>query len=42
LIELFALEKAFYELGYEMDHRPDWVRIPLSGIRELVPGPGDD
>src|SRR5262249_43438763 len=42
LIELFMLEKAFYELGYEMDHRPDWVRIPLSGIRDLVPGPGDD
>ncbi|HXX85253.1 MAG TPA: maltose alpha-D-glucosyltransferase [Casimicrobiaceae bacterium] len=42
LIGLFMLEKAFYELGYEMDHRPDWVRIPLAGIRELVPGPGDD
>ena len=35
------LEKAFYELGYEMDHRQDWVRIPLAGIRELVPGAGD-
>src|SRR5207247_2043509 len=29
LVELFMLEKAFYELGYEMDHRQDWVRIPL-------------
>jgi maltose alpha-D-glucosyltransferase/alpha-amylase len=32
LLELFVLEKAVYELKYEVDNRPDWVRIPLSGL----------
>jgi maltose alpha-D-glucosyltransferase/alpha-amylase len=30
------LEKALYELRYELNSRPDWVRIPLLGIRDLV------
>jgi maltose alpha-D-glucosyltransferase / alpha-amylase len=32
LLELFVLEKAVYELRYEVDNRPDWVRIPLAGL----------
>jgi maltose alpha-D-glucosyltransferase/alpha-amylase len=32
LLELFMLEKAVYELKYEIDNRPDWVRIPVSGL----------
>jgi maltose alpha-D-glucosyltransferase/alpha-amylase len=36
LFEAFLLEKALYELGYELNHRPDWVRIPLWGILELL------
>ena len=36
LLELFFLEKVFYELRYELDHRPDWVRIPLRGLLEIV------
>jgi len=36
LLELFVLEKAFYELRYELDHRPEWVSIPLHGILELL------
>jgi maltose alpha-D-glucosyltransferase/alpha-amylase len=32
----FVLDKALYELGYELNHRPEWVRIPLLGIRKLV------
>ena len=32
LLEFFVLEKALYELAYELDNRPDWVAIPLSGI----------
>ena len=36
LITLFELEKSFYELQYELAHRPDWVWIPLRGIKRLV------
>jgi maltose alpha-D-glucosyltransferase / alpha-amylase len=36
LLDLFLIEKAFYELAYELNNRPDWIRIPLRGIVELV------
>jgi len=36
LIELFELEKALYELRYEMDNRPDWIGVPLAGIASLA------
>jgi maltose alpha-D-glucosyltransferase/alpha-amylase len=36
LLELFTLEKACYELRYELDNRPDWVEIPLGGLCELL------
>jgi trehalose synthase-fused probable maltokinase len=36
LIALFEAEKVFYELHYEIDHRPDWVWIPLLGITQLL------
>jgi maltose alpha-D-glucosyltransferase/alpha-amylase len=36
LMTTFLLEKAIYELNYEMNNRPDWVVIPLRGIMELV------
>ena len=36
LITLFETEKIFYELQYELDHRPEWVWIPLSGIAKLA------
>jgi maltose alpha-D-glucosyltransferase/alpha-amylase len=32
LLRAFLLEKAFYEIQYEINNRPEWVRIPLSGI----------
>jgi maltose alpha-D-glucosyltransferase/alpha-amylase len=38
LLELFVLEKALYELGYEVDNRPDWVRIPLQGLLDVLEG----
>ena len=31
LLEAFLLEKAVYELGYELNNRPDWVIIPIGG-----------
>jgi maltose alpha-D-glucosyltransferase/alpha-amylase len=36
LIRLFALEKAFYELRYELDNRPEWLDIPLRGLQALL------
>ena len=36
LIRLFALEKALYELRYELANRPQWVAIPLQGLTELL------
>jgi len=35
LLDAYLLEKAVYELSYELNNRPDWVRIPLQGIRQL-------
>ncbi|ABA57343.1 trehalose synthase [Nitrosococcus oceani ATCC 19707] len=32
LITLFTLEKALYELRYELDNRPAWVEVPLRGL----------
>ena len=29
------LDKALYELGYELNNRPDWVHIPLAGLLRL-------
>ena len=36
LLSVFELEKAVYELRYELDNRPDWVRIPVAGIDRLM------
>ena len=36
LVSLFETEKVFYELQYELDHRPDWAWIPLRGIARLA------
>jgi maltose alpha-D-glucosyltransferase/alpha-amylase len=40
LIDAYLLEKAVYELAYELNNRPDWVRIPLRGILQLLEGEG--
>ncbi|MCC7085016.1 MAG: maltose alpha-D-glucosyltransferase [Pirellulales bacterium] len=36
LLDFYLLEKAIYELGYELNNRPDWVEVPLTGILELL------
>ncbi|MEJ7644189.1 MAG: maltose alpha-D-glucosyltransferase [Chryseolinea sp.] len=36
LMTTFLLEKAIYELSYEMNNRPDWVIIPLNGIKAIM------
>ncbi|MBS2015625.1 MAG: putative maltokinase [Deltaproteobacteria bacterium] len=42
LLFLFLLEKVAYELHYEMNHRPDWVAIPLAGLRQLALSASED
>jgi maltose alpha-D-glucosyltransferase/alpha-amylase len=46
LLDTLLLEKAVYELNYELNNRPDWARVPLYGIRQLMgplrtPPPGE-
>lgn len=36
LTEIFILRKAIYEIGYELGSRPDWVKIPLQGVLEII------
>jgi maltose alpha-D-glucosyltransferase/alpha-amylase len=36
LLDVFLLDKALYELGYELNNRPDWALLPLRGIRALL------
>ena len=36
LLDALVAQKAFYELNYELNNRPDWVGLPLRGILELV------
>jgi maltose alpha-D-glucosyltransferase/alpha-amylase len=40
LIGVFTLEKALYELRYELANRPDWVDIPLSAVLAMLEPPG--
>jgi maltose alpha-D-glucosyltransferase / alpha-amylase len=39
LLELFVLEKAVYEITYEMNNRPTWLGIPLSGVLRQIETP---
>jgi maltose alpha-D-glucosyltransferase / alpha-amylase len=36
LLDGLLLEKAMYELRYELNNRPDWVKIPIAGILQLL------
>ena len=36
ILDAYVLDKALYELGYELNNRPEWVRIPLTGILSLL------
>ncbi|MDQ3646050.1 MAG: phosphotransferase [Actinomycetota bacterium] len=36
LLDVFEIDKALYELGYERGNRPEWIRIPLRGIEQAA------
>ena len=36
LLRLFVVDKALYELNYELNNRPDWVRIPVRGLLSTI------
>jgi maltose alpha-D-glucosyltransferase/alpha-amylase len=42
LLDAFLLDKAFYEIRYELDNRPDWLPIPLAGLLELLEAPATE
>ena len=39
MLNFFLLEKAFYEIEYELSHRPDWLRVPLTGMLRILSQP---
>jgi maltose alpha-D-glucosyltransferase/alpha-amylase len=36
MLDFFLLEKAFYEVEYELAHRPEWLRVPLTGVLRIL------
>ena len=36
LLDAYVLEKALYEVLYELNNRPDWVSVPLRGVLEIL------
>jgi maltose alpha-D-glucosyltransferase/alpha-amylase len=38
LLDFYYLEKCIYEIGYELNNRPDWLEIPLYGLEDILSG----
>jgi maltose alpha-D-glucosyltransferase/alpha-amylase len=36
MLNFFLIEKALHEIEYELNHRPDWLRVPLTGMLQLL------
>jgi maltose alpha-D-glucosyltransferase/alpha-amylase len=36
MLSIYVLEKAIYELAYELNNRPDWAEIPIAGILQII------
>jgi maltose alpha-D-glucosyltransferase/alpha-amylase len=41
LLSAYLLQKALIEIEYELEHRPEWVRIPVHGVLEMLDQPAD-
>ena len=39
LLRFFLFEKVVYEIGYELNNRPDWTEIPMRGLLSLLQTP---
>jgi maltose alpha-D-glucosyltransferase/alpha-amylase len=36
ILDCYLIEKAIYEIGYELNNRPDWAIVPLRGLLNLL------
>ena len=36
MLDFFLLDKVLCEIEYEMAHRPEWLRIPLTGVMQIL------
>jgi maltose alpha-D-glucosyltransferase/alpha-amylase len=36
MLDVFEIDKALYEIGYEQRNRPDWIQIPLHGLARIL------
>ncbi len=36
LLDAFLIDKAIYEIGYELNNRPEWIKVPVQGILQLL------
>ena len=36
MLNFFLLEKALYEVEYELSYRPDWISVPLQGVLRVL------
>ena len=39
LLDFYTIEKCIYEIGYELNNRPDWLSIPVLGLLRLIRDP---
>ena len=42
MLNFFLLEKVFYEVEYELSHRPEWLRVPLTGVLRILSEPAGE